>query len=462
MAYFGKKLKYNIEPGEIIKIGEGENTFLTPFEIKKSESVYSRNLSSKNFPAMSVRDGKVRSFGTGTSAIATPNGLSAYNNTYPHIVDGTDWKRRDGSAWQTVASSLANTTAKFLEFNTESKRYMVMVNGTDKKAWDGSSVTDLTDGPATKLYVVDDYRLYGLVGSVLKCSAEGSVTDWTTAGDADSIAITGMVGVGTAIAALNDNVFCWSDQTMHVLMGNDYEDWTFSDPMGVGCISDRSVLVHGRNLYFLDYGKYCILDGFTPIEISQKVKTYLEAIPATYKALCCAGKSGKYIYLSIPYGAVRNNNLTLEFDTELGLWYPHDIGFLDFVNIGDYLYGIDTSGVIWRVNSGTDDGGTAISWNWTSGCWMEGAIREKKVISDFWIVADLPVASTMQMYYSTSVDNDDFVELYEFTGNANEQNTRVQVPTTALQNINWYRIRFTGTGPCTIHYVNPILRVKAR
>jgi hypothetical protein len=97
-----------------------------------------------------------------------------------------------------------------------------------------------------------------------------------------------------------------------------------------------------------------------------------------------------------------------------------------------------------------------------SGVWTEGNIIGKKVISDYWVVADLPATSTLTLSYSTSVDNNDFVLLYTFTGNADEQNTRVQVPTTALQNINWYRLKFAGTGACTIYYICPRLRVKAR
>jgi hypothetical protein len=458
MAYWGKTLPYRSVPQPPISLGDGVNTFFTPFEIKKSELSYARNVSSRNYPALSVRPGKASAF----ADITTPNGLGQRNNEYPHVLDGTTWKRWDGEEWQTVASSLANAPSKFLEFNTEAKRYTIFVDGTNRKSWDGTSVADLSEAPATNLYTMDDYRLYALKGSVLKCSAEGSITDWTTADDADTITLTSMVGPGTAIAAYNDNVVCWSEQTMHVLFGNDPYDFYLSDPIEDGCISDRSVIVHNGRLYFLDFGQYKIFTGGRPEDISQKVKTYLKGINLAHKSKCVAGKHGKYIYLSIPYGTATTNNLTLEYDTETGNWYPWDEGYVDFVNIGEFLYGLAADGKFYKLNSGTTNAGTAIAWLAITGVDNSKVLRQKKVISDIYMLVDLPIGSTLTVSYSTSVDNDDFVVLKTITAAANEQNIRIHVPTTALQNIDFYRLKFSGTGPCTVHYIEPHIRVKTR
>jgi hypothetical protein len=460
VAYWGKQLKYQVRPGKPFAIGDGENTFLTPFEIKKSESTYSRNTSSRNYPALSVRPGWATNPFT---AITTPNALGQRNNQYPHVQDGTVWKRWDGSAWQNVQTGLTSAAGKFLEFNTEAARYTILVNGTNKYAWDGSSVTNLTGAPATNLMAVDDFRLYALTGSVLKCSAAGSITDWTTADDADTIALVGMVGPGTAITAYNDSTICWSEQTMHVLFGNDPYDFYFADPMEYGCISDRSVINHNGILYFLDYGRFMRYTGGKPLEMSQKVRAYLEAINTTYKTKCVTGKHGKYIYLSIPYGASATTcNLTLEYDTEFDNWYPIDQGWVDFVNIGEYFYGVTSAGAFHKINSGTTAAGTAISWSHITGAWNHGTVSQKKAVSDLWAIVDLPTGSTLTVSYSTTVDVDDFTLLHTFTASSTEQMTRIQIPTTALQNIDYYRLKFAGTGPCTIHYLQEDLRIKPR
>lgn len=439
-------------------MGDGENQSVSPFEIKKSEASYSRNTSSRNYPALSVRPGRADAF----AVITTPNALGQRNNEYPHVQDGTVWKRWNGSAWTNVQTGLTSATGKFLEFNTEAKRYTVLVNGTDAYSWDGSTAASISGAPATKLYTVDDYRLYALLGSVLKCTAAGSITDWTTADDADSIAITGMVGVGTAIASFNDAIICWSEQSMHVLYGNDPYDFDLADPMGYGCISDRSIVELNKVLYFLDYGKYMRYAGGSPQEMSQKVRGYLEGINTTYKDKCVAGKHGKYIYLSIPYGSATTNNLTLEYDTEWDAWYPMDRGYVDFVNIGEYFYGVASDGKLYKINSGTTNAGTAISWSHITGVWNQGTVSQKKTLSDLWAIVDLPTTSTLAVYYSTTVDGDDFALLYTFTGSATEQMTRIQVPTTAIQNVNWYRLKFAGTGPCTIHSLEENFRVNSR
>jgi hypothetical protein len=278
MAYWGKSLQYKLEPQEQIKIGYGLNTFNTPFDVKKQQIVSGKNITNTQFPALSVRPGLTVMYGTGTTAF-TPNGAGVRNGVDSHFLDSTVWKYWNGTALANVATGLTNTTGKFIEFNTSAKRYTVMVNGTEKKAWDGTTVTDMTEAPATKYYAVDDRRLYALIGSVLKCSADGSVTDWTTIDDAATIPISSMVGTGTGLVAYNDIVIAFSDQTMHMLYGDDPFNFELSKPYQTGCISDKSIIVHKNGtLYFMDYYKFKSFTGGIPEDISQIVKGYLDNI----------------------------------------------------------------------------------------------------------------------------------------------------------------------------------------
>ncbi len=393
--------------------------------------------------------------------------LGQRNNTTPHIQVDTTWQRWNGSFFSNIKTGLTASAGKFLEFNTQVKRYTILVNGTDRYAYDGTTVTTLTDAPATNLYTVDDYRLYALIGTELKCSALGSITDWTTADDADSLTLVSAKGTGTALTSYNDVVIAWTEQSMHVLYGNDPYDFYINDPIDGGCISDRSVIEHRGKLYFLDFGAYKVYTGGKPIEMSQKIKTYLDDINLTYKSKCVAGKQGKYIYLSIPYGSsATENNLTLEYDTELDVWHPHSVGYSDFVTIGEHLYGTDSAEIIWEVNSGTDDGngteeGTPIAWSHITGAWNNGTSK-RKVISELYMTLDLPIGSTFLIHYSTTVDADDFTLLYTATPSATEQNLRVQIPTSILQNIDWYRLKFSGTGPFELFFLEEHSRVKSR
>lgn len=465
MAYWKSKPKQTFEPQEIIRPGDGINTYSPPNEIKRSECVSALNIANQKYPALSVRPGMSYQFPSSSATISTPGALGTRGTSSAnifHVVDGAHWKywNPPTTDFISISTTCIPGTDKILQFNTAAAKLTVRANSSYMEYFNGTTVIDVTAAPMTRLYTVDDYRLYAIDGAVLKCCAANDITDWTTALDADTIPVSGMQGVGTAITAYNDMVICWSDQTMHILYGNDPIDFQLNEPIPNGCVSDRSVIIHNGILYFMDYDKIMGFTGGLPTEISQKVKTYIEGIAWDYKDKICAGKYGKYILWSIPYGSVTTNNYTLQYDTELRTWYVWNKGILDFTQLDEDLYAVDTSGYIWKINDGTDDGGTAITWEITFGVWDSLPVRGLKVISDIYAIVDLPVSSTLTVSYATDWDGTSFTTLKTFTASADEQNTRIQIPTSALQGINWYRLKFSGTGPCTIFYLEPYMRVR--
>lgn len=464
MAYWGRAISHTKQIEEAISPGDGVNTFNTPFEIKPSEAVSSLNTSNRQYPALTVRPGSEAMFGTAASPLTTPYGSGSYNSTFPVFAHGTVLRIWVSTTFFQIASGLTGAKTKILEFNTQDTKHIVFTNGTDKKYWTGSVLGDITDGPATKLYAVDDFRLYALKNRTIYNSAAGSITDWTTVDDAGENVCVGMKGTETALVTYNDSVIAFSDQTMHVLNSNSpLDNLPLSDPIPVGCVSDRSTAIVNGMLYFLDYGKYKAYSGGYPFDVSRNVKGYLENINYAYMENICAGIWGKYIYLSIPYGATQTtNNITLEYDTELGKWYPWNMGFESFYNLGEDLFGVTVGGVVKKLNTGTADDTTAIAWEFTTGAKMGTPVRSKKVISDIWAIIDLPIGSTFTVSYSTAVDSGSFTLLKTYTPDALEQSTRLQIPTSILQNIPWYRLKLAGAGPCTIHYLEIYSRIKKR
>jgi hypothetical protein len=444
-VYWNKrKLPHSPEPTPI-RLGDGLNLALTAFEIKESEASYSRNTSSRNYPALSVCPGRANVF----AAITTPNAVGKRMNQYMHVQDGTVWKAWNGSAFANIQTGLASERGRFVDFTTEAKNYTILANGTEKFSFDGTTAAAITDMPATRLICVDDYRIYALLGNKLSCSALGSVTDWTTADDADSIMVASANGSGTAVAAYSDIVICWFEQSMHQLFGDDPYNFQWGPVYDDGCISDYSVIEHRGILYFLDFGAFKVFTGGKPQEVSQRVRPYLEGINLTHKTKCVAGASGKYIYLAIPYGAATENNLILEYDTELGKWYPQTGDVVDFVTIGETLYGITSTGQPIQFNSGTTFSGTAIPWSHITGVY-HGGTYTKKCLNELDMVVDLPIGSTMTVSYSTTVDGDDFVLAYTFTASATEQNVRVPL---SVENIDFYRIKLAGSGAAIVHFL---------
>jgi hypothetical protein len=453
MAYWSNPKDSKIT-SRILTLGNGVNTYNNMYAINQSEAVDSRNVSSKNYPALSVRQGSSLSFGTDVAVITTPNGATARGGATFHVVDGTTWKYWNGSAFVNVATGLTNATAKFVEFATATTKYTIMCNGTEKKSYDGTTVADLTEAPATKLICVDDNRLYALKDKKIYYSSFGDLTDFTTVNDSGVRTIVGMIGDETAIAAYQDIVIAFSDKTMHLLYGDDYENFQLMDPIQAGCISDRSIVEHDSKLYFMDYGQYKLFTGGFPVDVSQKVKKYLEAINYTHKAKIVAGTQGRYIYLSIPYGAsATTNNITLEYDTETRNWYIIDKGYLNFVNIGEFLYGVRTNGVVDKMNTGTADGSTAIVWYHNTGILNAIPVKPNTTLANIYMECLVPAGSTLTVKYCETTDDADFTTIKSITASADEQKARVQIPTSVLANSERYRLQFSGTGPCTIYFV---------
>lgn len=441
--------------------GMGENQYGTPFTINESESVRSRNLSSRAFPAMQTRPGRAKAF----VKLTTPNGVGARDNQYPHVQDGTVWKRWDGTKWADVKTGLTSARANLIDFTTGTTKYTILSNGTDRYSWDGTTAVDLTAFPATKIITVHKGRVYTLVGRELKFSALNLITDWTTANDAGSITITNAKSDGVAVIEYADHVVALTGSSMHELHGTGPGNYQLIDISEDGCIAERTLIVakseNASALYWLDEGEFKMYQGGTPVTISQKVQTYLKGIPAAYKSKCCCGKLGKYLYLSIPYGSSATEcNLLLEYDTELQQWYPQTGSFVDFVAIGEKLYGVDTTGQMWDMDNGADDGGIAIEWYKESGAYIKQSLRQKKNLQNIYVLFDQPAGTEINVSTSATVDADDFTLRKTFSASANEQNQKAVLDANLLGYVDWYRLKLAGKGIVTVHAIEQYYRME--
>lgn len=472
---FWKPVKY-MAKSIANSFGDGENNGLPPFQIKDSELTYSRNMDSREYPAIVTRP--PRSTYAADFTTTNINALGHRANTALHAVDGNTWKYwvPASSAYTNVTTSLTSTDeGEFAEFVSSTTRKTLFMNSTQKLEWDGNSTAIVlgdANTPFTKYFTVHKNRVYALKGAEVKYSALSKTSDWTTANDAGSITITRAKGDGTGIFEYNDKVIVFTEYSMHELFGSSPSNYELIDIEGdIGCISDRSIIRVGRRMYWLWYDGVYEYDGASPVKISQPVDDYIKSINLTYRDKCVAGAIGDFLYLSIVYGsAATSNNLILKFDTRLRKWYPETGAFIDFVTIGNALYGVDSAGKIWnmRDTSATEglDSATPISWEFISKPFNENAIAEKKVVDEMYLVADISTGSTsFALGYSTNVYNNDsttFTALKSISGSSEVQNDKINLPLSALQEVNWYRIRMAGTGKATCHYLQKNIRIKPR
>jgi len=461
---FWKGVTSEIKP-IINTFGDGVNTALTPFEIKDSELTDCLNMCADDYPAIRTRNDRVL-----VNVTAIPNGIGKRNNSEIHVVDGNTWKYSTGSTtWNELTTTLTSTGAKFGEFATGTARYTIMMNGNQAKYWDGASSAlniDSTGIVYSKLFTIHKGHIFILKDNYVKFNALNLINDWTATGDVGSgtIILTNSVGAGTAITTYNDHVIIWSGNSMHELYGSDPLNYELKDITNdVGCCADRSVQEVKGKLYWMDYTGVYLYTGGLPRKVSDPVKKWIDGINPAYASLCCAGVKDEKYYLSIPYKSTANN-LVLVFDTYKGVWTIEDGTFIDFENISDTLYGLSSSGTIDNMNStgitGIDNS-TAITWSMDTKAYNDSAAANKKSISRMFLTYEGTTKATIAIGCSTNVNTTTFSTIIQSTIASTEPSlVKYNIPTSDLYDVNWYRLRFSGTGHIKIHNLQKDIRVR--
>lgn len=454
----------------LVSLGDGENTFLPPFQINDSEASYSRNLDSQKYPALATRPAR----STYSTLLGDVNALGQRNNQYLHVATSNTWQYWNPAttAYVTVATGLSDVEGMFGEFNTGTNKYTLYMNSTQKKIWDGTSTASnlgTTDTPFASIFTVHKGRVYAATGNQIKYCALNLPGDWSKANDAGTISVTNAKGTITGIIEYNDQVIVFTELSMHELHGTGPLNYSLIDiEGGIGCISNKSLCKVNGRLYLAWYDGIYEYNGSSPVKISHEMNAYFKDLNLNYKTTIAAEGVGDFLYVSIPYGASATGpNLILKFDTIRKKWYPETGSYSFFTRIQNTLYGMDSTGQSWNMRStAVTDAGATISWNWVSKLFNEGAIRQKKTVNDMYLVADLSTNSTsFTVSYSTNTSDNNsssFTQLASLSGAADVQDTRVIIPLTGLQNTNWYRLRMDGSGPATVHYLEKDVSVRRR
>lgn len=454
-----QKASNNTQP---VYLNGGLNRSGSVFDIGPNEAYDMNNMGNFKDNVLSVRPGK-------TNLVDSFNNLFRAGQ-YGNEIHFTELKADGSKRWYyhngTTVVDLYDINAlgiggTFLEFNTDSKHLLYFGPGGAAVCDSSHNVSAISAAPLTSFVTVDDYRVYALIGNTLKCSDEGSFTNWDPGvyEGADSIPITSMVGTGTAICTHKDTVICWSDQTMHVLYGNDPYDFEFSESKPHGCISQESI-VQLDGTYFMDYGEFKrYVSGDSPQVVSDKIKPWLEGINLNQRHKIVTGKQGKYIYLSIPYqdsGA----NVTFEYNTKTGNWYKLNEGYVDFVTIGESLYGLKGDRIV-KLNTGTTNLGNAIEYSYVTGMFNNGF--NKQALSSIPMIINKPTGTTFSISINTKINAPEFEYLYSVSGKTELQNVKINIPMHLYQDVDWYQLKFEGTGHgVEVYMVDIDKRIKLR
>lgn len=444
----------------------GINTNLTT--IKRSECVSNSNTSSHKYPALSSRRGRLK-YATALSSTCYAVGYRydlGDDEFHLHVVDNTTWKYWTGSAWSTVATVSA-VKGNFINFNTSTANNIIFANDTQIKSFDGSFIQTHTTLPLTRHYTVDDRRLYALKSNKIYFSAGGSITDWSSALDAGSVSVVGSRGTEKALCTYKDTVIAFYDDSMHILYGDDVDNYELSDPIEIGCISDRAIVEHGGLLYFVYKDGLYRYDGGLPTKISYKIQTYFDDLAASDYEIVSIGKHDRFLYLHMK---ISSSYMTFEYDTLFDVWNLHDTRYIGFTNVGPKLIGVDDSnGKVWSIN-GYNEGydyetsESVLTCDWTSG-WIDyGAISKKKKVTKmyFLVYVSNDGDSSLKLYLNTDNSGTLFILFKTFPTANIEQIVKVDFGINYARNIDRYKLKFIGKGNFYIRQVDEYFRVKGR
>lgn len=468
--------------------GEGLNTFNDKLYVKDNEMVDCYNLIADQYPSIRTRPDRIvqtlpasteggmyNSLGVRTTTNAGTQIHKAFGNTWSYGILG-------GAAWVTVSSAINASTVlgKFIEFNTMTAKYTVLANsdGTFYNSyWDGATWSTFasTASPRSNLMTSHKYRLYGVDnnGRLLRYSAQGDITDWTTVEDAGWIDLTDQVGKANAICTFNDHVIVWSDKTMYELYGSYWDNFELVNISNkLGCVAPRGQCECNGKLYWMDYSGIYVYTGGQPRQIAYQAKKYIDGIDWNYKHLIWAASIDGKLHFNIPYQSTKNNVVLVADVREI------DIGrvrvFTELmdgngaVNVDDKLVVYETSGgKLWRSGTtrftGMDDSNAGalstspIPWMLETKVLFDVGFNVHTNISDIWLQYEGSTKATMDLNYwdnkstnSTSFTaigaTSDYVPNHDII-----KRKKLLLPYNQLQDIDLYRFQIKGTGYTKLH-----------
>lgn len=468
--------------------GEGLNTFNDKNYIKDNEMTDCYNLIADQYPAIRTRSDRIAQTLPVSTELGSFNsfGIRTTTNagTQIHKAHGNSWLYglRSDAAWSVVSTSINASTVfgKFIEYNTMLAKYTILANSDGSfynSYWDGATWSTFasTASPRSNLMTAHKYRLYGIDnnGRLLRYSAQGDITDWTTVEDAGWIDLTDQVGKANAITTFNDHVLVWSDKTMYELYGSYWENFELVNISNkLGCVSQRGFCECNGKLFWMDYSGIYVYTGGQPRQIAFQHKKYIDGINWDYKHLIWAGSIDGKIMFNVPYQSTRNNYSLIvdvrEIDIGKVRCFTELADFKGAVNVDNYLITMGTtSNKPYLIHStrftGMDDSDTGglstnpIAWMLETKVLHDVGFNVHTGISDIWIQHEGSSKASMTFgYWENKTTNS---TTYTTVGASSDfindpdiiRRTKLLLNYNQLQNMDMYKIKLSGEGYKKLH-----------
>lgn len=443
-----------IQSPEVIRRFSGISS-LDRFSIQDEFMVMNKNITAKEFPTAAVRKGS-RSLG---STSGKTNGMMVFKEKELHAITNGNWRKWNGSTWDSLLSGLSATAKPtFTNFKGNFSDFCLLVaNGVDTvRKYDGTSVTVLSAPAGLNFICSHDNRVYGAVKNALHYSALRKADDWNTVDQSGQIWIE--AGGGEDISCLvagTGHVVAFTKHSTHELYGTkpaNYQLQTISEE--IGCVSHQSAKQVGTTLYFLSHdGIYRYAGGAVPKkDFSATVQKIVDRInPEAWDSVVAGTDSDRY-YISLPIDGATKPNITLEYDPTTQTWNVWDFGKVPtaYALVKEKMYvGFEESMIV--EMGGTLDDGLPIPYKLETKPFNGGSLASDKRLYKLWLVADVPVGATLNVYLSNSDKGEDWTLLKSIVPKSAVQTEPIFIPVTSSFFNKWVRLKIEGVGAVVIH-----------
>lgn len=433
-----------------IRQWQGLNTF-DPLSISESQLTDMANMSTSDYPALSVRAG-YSVLGTFGSRIL---GIGAWKSELHIIANDGTWRRWNGSTWTTMLTGI-HTSAEWSFTVFQGSEWtdinLIGVNGIVAKRYDGSTIVDLAGVPTGAKYITTyENRLWVAFGNEMRACAvdEPEVWDSFDQEDGSSYGRTIESTRGEEVNFLSGSLSRLTigmKNSLHELYGDLPSNFSIKliiDSTGV--INNKASATQEGIMRIIDERTiYDYAGGNLPsAEFSQIVGKYLAGMDTSV----AAGSDPDRLY----FRTHANEIMVYDSRTGVGCWSRWtNIDPTFFMVLDDVLYIGDSAGRVLKMFTAADDAGEPISWSFTTKPFTNPTMSQRQRWLKLWLYAEVPVGTTINIYLSSTKDGNDFNLVHTATGTgAGVQ--RIIIPVRSVVLENTVRVKVTGTGPAKIH-----------
>ncbi len=450
---------------------KGLNTGVPALDVDENQSVNEYGFDTDQHPALSTRKGR-STYGSGGASVTYL--LTNFGNTHLVRAVGTKLQYDNAGTWTDITGTFTATDWDAANFDVSGPA-LILTNGTDNvKYWNGSALADLNaaDAPKGKYIAADNRRVYIATADVVNYCAFQDATDWTTALNAGAVEYyTANGGDLTALHSFQGKIWAFKRDAFCLIFHTGDSRATHrlvEASNNIGCASYKTVVEVGDLLFWLGYDDVYMGAAGAARGIGQprggksSIKSYLDDLNISQISKCNAFTDGIRYYLNLVTGANTEPDTRLVYDPRFDIWRVpgQDENYRFGVFFLNVPYASDDAGQTHQVNDGTDDAGTAISFQVETKDFDEGIPEAEKEYYELHLQVYAPTGTTLTV--SASVDQGNtYTQVGDaLTPSTSAQNVNVIIPLDTVPLGNWIRFKFAGSGVFRLYNMERYFRVQ--